>query len=228
MKVKKQVRKNSNFKDMLINYYSFYKINLKKKHIIIYALTLIIFTILSITFINNIDDTKTLLSQIEAAKGTTSILGTIFKEKIPLIFLLVFSGITPFIYVPVVGIIGYPYILAINLVDMSAFNIILAIFGGIIQLFGATLAISAGIYYCNCSTKKFRYDQSVTFGLDDVKLQIYESTKKDEKVNKLKEKMLVKKEKREKLNVKIEYKALVITTVISSVIVIISALITGV
>lgn len=228
MKVKKQVKKNNNFKDMLKNYYSFYKINLRKKHIIIYAITLLIFTILSVTFINNLGDSQILLSQIDAAKGTSSVLETIFKEKIPLIFLLVFSGITPFIYVPVVGIIGYPYILALNLVDMSAINIILAIFGSIIQLFGATLAISAGIYYCNCSTKKFRYDQSITFGLDDIKLQIYESTKKDEKANKLKEKMQLKKEKREKLNVKIEYKVLVITTVISSIIVIVSALITGV
>lgn len=228
MKVKKQVRENNKFKDMLKNYYSFYKSNLKKKHIIIYALALLIFTFLSVAFINNLDETKVLLSQIEAAKGTTNILATVFKEKIPLIFLLVFSGITPFIYVPVVGIIGYPYILAISLVDMSAFNIVLAIFGSIIQLFGATLAISAGIYYCSCSTKKFRYDQSITFGLDDVKLQIYESAKKEDKANKLKEKMLFKKEKREKLNVKIEYKALVITTVISIIIVAVSALITGV
>jgi hypothetical protein len=181
-----------------------------------------------VNFINNLEGINQFLAGINAIKEKSNIFTMILKDKIPLVFLLVFSGITPFIYIPVVGIIGFPYILVTGLMNMSVVNMVFASIGAIIQIFGVSLAIAAGIYYCTNSTKRYRYNQTTTFGLDDVKMQIYEATKKEEKLNKIKDKRQAKIEKKEKLNVKIEYKALLITTIISIIIVAIATIITGV
>lgn len=228
MKIRKERKEENKFKNMIKHYLTFYKKNLRKKHIVVYILSLVVFTFFMVNFISNLSETNKFLAQMDNVKETTNIFSTIIKEKIPLVFLLIFSGITPFIYIPVIGIVGYPYILSVELINMSTLNMIISTIGGVIQLFGISLAISAGIYYCTNSTKRFRYDQTSTFGIDDVKLQIYEATKKEDKLNKLKDKKQAKLEKREKLNVKIEYKALLFTTIVSTIIVVAAALITGV
>ena len=178
--------------------------------------------------IQNLDQFNQITSETNTIKAHSNIFMTIITEKIPVAFLMVFSGVTPFVYIPVIGICAYPYMLAIQLMNMSVINMILACIGSVIQIFGISLAISGGIYYCKNSSKRFRYNQSTTFGLDDVKLQVYEATKKEEKLDKLKGKLQVKREKREKLNVKIDYKSLIITAIISIIIVAVAALITGV
>jgi len=228
MKIKKERAHSSNLKSVLKNYFSFYKTNLRKKHIIVYILSLIVFTYFMITFINNLDEINKLIAETNNTSQNPNIFMSIFKEKIPMIFLLIFSGITPFVYIPVVGIIGYPYVLATQIMNMSVINMVVACIGSIIQIFGVSLAVAAGIYYCSYSTKKFRYSQSVTFGMDDVKQQIYEATNKEDKLNKIKAIKQLKMEKREKLNVKIEYKGLIISAIISIIIVVTVALITGV
>ena len=228
MKIRKERKEDSNFKSSVKHYLNFYKKNLRKKHIIVYVLSLVVFTFLMVNFISNLSETNKFLAQMNNVKDTSNIFSTIIKEKIPLVFLFIFSGITPFLYIPVLGIVGYPYILSVELINMPVLNMVISTIGGVVQLFGISLAISAGIYYCTNNTKKFRYDQSSTFGLDDVKLQIYEATKKEDKLKKLQDKRQAKIEKREKLNVKIEYKALLVTLVISTIIVVVAALITGV
>ncbi|MDD2376647.1 MAG: hypothetical protein PHD15_02695 [Clostridia bacterium] len=228
MKIQKERAHSSDFKGVLKKYFSFYNKNLRKKHIIVFILSLVFFTVFMTNFINNLDQLNQLLTELSSTQEQSNIFMTIVKEKIPLVFLFIFSGITPYAFIPVVGIIGYPYILATEIINMSGFNMVLACIGSIIQIFGVSLAIAAGIYYCTCSSKKFRYSQSITFGLDDVKQQIYETTKNEVKLNKIKEKRQIKKEKREKLNIKIEYKGLIITAMISTIIVVTAALITGV
>lgn len=228
MKVKKVRKENSKLLDILKSYYSFYKKNLRRKHIVIYVLSLIVFAFCLITFMNNIDTINQLLSEVRNYKMDTNVFSILIKQKIPVIFLLIFSGITPFIFIPIIGIIGFPYILATSIMNMSVINFVISCIGAIVQIFFVSLAIASGIYYCSQSTKKFRYNNYSTFGLDDVKKQIYESTKKEEKLKKVEEKMAKKSEKLQKLNVKIEYKALIITFVISTLVVCIASIITGV
>jgi len=228
MKIRKERVHSSKFRSVLKNYFSFYNKNLRKKHIIVYILSLFVFAVFMITFIKNLYQMNQLISEINSTNVDSNIFMSIIKEKIPLIFLIIFSGITPLVYIPVIGIVGYPYILSTQLMNMSVINMVLACVGSIVQIFGVSLAVAAGIYYCNCSTKKFRYNQAITFGMDDVKAQIYEATKKEDKLNKLREKNQIKIEKREKLNVKIEYKGLIISGIISILIVVVATLITGV
>lgn len=228
MKIKKKRAHSSNLRSVLKNYFSFYKTNLRKKHIIVYILSLIFFAIFMTNFINNLDQVNQLLVETNNIKEHSNIFITTITEKIPLVFLFVFSGVTPYAFIPVIGIIGYPYILSTQIINMSGFSMVLACIGSVIQIFAVSLAVSAGIYYCSYSTKKFRYNQAITFGLDDVKQQIYEATKKEDKLNKIKAKKQLKMEKREKLNVKIEYKGLILSAIISIIIVVTVALITGV
>ena len=228
MKIKKERSHSNNFRGVLKEYFSFYNKNLRRKHIVIYILSLIVFTMLMIVLIQNLDEINQITAGENIIKSHSNIFMTILTEKIPLTFLIVFSGLAPFAYIPLIGIFAYPYILVIQLINMSVINMVLACIGSVIQIFGISLAISAGIYYCKLSSKRYRYNESATFGLDDVKLQFYESTKRIEKLDKLKNKIEVKREKKEKLNVKIEYKNLMITAIISTIIVVVAALITGV
>lgn len=228
MKIKKERSHFHNFKNVLRNYFAFYNKNLRKKHIVLYIISLLIFAFFMITFIKNLTEVNQFLSEVKTASEKTNIFMTVLKGRIPLIAIIVASGITPYIYIPLIAIAGFPYLLATELMNLSTINMIIACIGSVIQIFGVSLAVAAGIYYCTSSTKKFRYNQSITFGIDDVKKQIYETTKKEDKLNKLNDKMKNKSDKREKLNVKIEYKALVITAVISMIIVATAALITGV
>lgn len=224
MKIRKERLHSKKFLDILKDYMSFYNKTLRRKHIIIYIISLLIFAYLMKTFIDNTEAVKQLMTEVKHV----NIFSSIIKEKIPVTFLLIFSGVTPYVYIPIIGIFGYPYLMASQLIGMSAFNILIACIGSVIQIFGISLAIAAGVYYCSCSTKKVKYSQTMTFGLDDVREQIYEARNNEEKLNKVREKKQSKKEKREKLNVKIEYKQLVITFIISVVIVVVTALITGV
>lgn len=228
MKIRKERAHSTKFKNILKNYFAFYNKNLKKKHIIVYILSLIVFTFFMVSFINNLDEVNQFLSEVNNIGEKSNIFITIIKDKIPLIALLIFSGITPYVYIPVIGIIGFPYVLTMNIMNMSVLNMVIACIGSVIQIFGVSLAVAAGIYYCTSSTKRLKYSQSNTFGLDDVKKQIYETTKKEDKLNEINDKMQAKKEKREKLNVKIEYKALILTGIISIIIVTVAALFTGV
>ncbi|MDF2866275.1 MAG: hypothetical protein K0R72_1093 [Clostridia bacterium] len=228
MKIRKERVHSTKIKNILKNYFSFYNKNLKKKHIIVYIISLIIFAFFMVNFINNLNEVNQFLSEVNNIGKNPNIFMTIIKDKIPLVVLLIFSGVTPYVYIPVIGIIGFPYLLTMNIMNMSTLNMIIACIGGLVQIFGVSLAVAAGIYYCTSSTKRIRYNQSNALGLDDVKKQIYEATKKEEKLNELNDKMQAKREKREKLNVKIEYKALILTGIISIIIVSVAALFTGV
>ncbi len=227
MKIRKERTHATNFSSMLKNYFTFYKKNLRRKHMIIYILSLVLFAFFITSFKSDLTAMNQLLSQIGDNKEETNIFMLILRNKIPLAFLLTFSGVTPYIYIPMMGIIGVPYLLALGLMNMSVVSLVISCIGAIIQIFGYSLAIAGGIYYCNLSTKRYRYNQTNLFGLDDIKMQIYEATKKEEKLNKVKERRQAKIEKKEKLNVKIEYKKLLITVIVSIIIVVIATLITG-
>ncbi len=223
--------KKNNKKDNIIianirEFIIFYNSKLKKTHIITFAISVIIFFwLLATLFIDSAAITDFVSSMNLSNNGR---IDTIFTEKLPLSFLIVFSGITPYAFIPVIGVIGFPYALALGLVGANTFTMIIGVISGILQLFFTSMLVAAGINYCVNSTKKFRYSQAITFGLSDVMIQIYEIRKNDKKVQELKDKKLKKDEKREALNVKIEYKKLILATIIPFIFIALITLITGV
>lgn len=235
--VTKKVKEFSNkkipkvFKDFI----TFYNENLRKKHIIVYVISLIIFFMFLAMFISNIDVTTSIEIIAQNAKQSSNeynVFKEIIKQTIPAIFLTIFAGITPFVYLSVIGFY-YPYILAgdiahLFLMTSSNGNLIFMTAGAIIKIFAMALAMVTGFYYCSISSKKFRYSQRKGFGLYNVKKQIYEIKNNEEKLKRLEEDKRKKDEKIEKLNVNVPYKNLGIAFIISSVIAIIGTFIAAI
>lgn len=232
-KSKEKINNNSNKKDTLfIDYLKFYKENLRKNHLIIYILLLIVFFITIIININSIQISQEIsdnLNNITSQANNVNIFKLIVTEKIPLTFLVIFAGITPYFYLSILGFI-YPYLQALDMIEAfyamdKVSNLILMSIGCIIEFIGFGLAIVNGFYYCKLSSKRFRYNQSKSYSFNDVKKNFYSATRKEEKLKELTKKMEDKAKEKEKLNVKIPYNMLFISFVISTVIVVIGSLI---
>lgn len=226
--ITKKRKKDSKINKMIMEYIKFYKDNLKRKTIILFILNLVLFFICFSVLMSNIDFNE-MLKEVEIGNLGHNSIFSMLKEKLLIALLLIVSGITPYIYIPIIGIFSaYSYaasIVALFGLTNQAFNLIAMTIGAIIQLFGISITISQGIYYCGLSTKSFRYSQKSSFGITDVKKAIYEIKKDEKKVNEITKKQEERKQSIERLNVKIPYKMLVMSFVLSSIFIIIGTLI---
>lgn len=211
-----------NLKEKIYKYKKFYEENLKIKHIIIFLIMLILFFIMISFYLKNIAN---LTNTIDIEK--ISIRG--IKEKISLCFIIIFAGISPFVFLSAIGILG-SYILAIDIISLYLIdrNIICLIVGSlssVIQIGAISLCVATGIYYCIQTTKKFRYTQHMSIGFKDIKKAFYEIKKDNQKLEKLLEEEKKKAIKREKLNVKVSYFYFCISFVISVIFILIGELV---
>ncbi len=224
----KTEKKDSFLKEIL----SFYNENLRKKHIILYIICLLVFFVIMTIYLNNSNIEQEIKNNMavvntESQSSIKNILDAILVEKLPLTALITFAGITPFVFIPVLGVLN-SYIFAVRIVRafyISNVNPTILAIGCVIQLFGYALAIATGIYYCSLSSKKFRYRQGNSYSFSDIKKKFYTITQNKKKLNEINKKMKQKIKNNEKLNVKVPYKMLVIVTVISFLIVTIGTLI---
>ena len=95
-------------KKVLKEYFKFYKQKLMRKHIIVYIICLVIFFVMIASFTSKINSTPNMLQLIENAKdvsdNSTGIFSLIFSKKITLIFMIIFAGIAPYFFIPVIGV----------------------------------------------------------------------------------------------------------------------------
>lgn len=225
--IKEDKSKKSLFNNIIPEYCKFFKENLRKKTIVIFVITLIVFLYFLIMFFNNIDFNNAIKNGQNVVLENNGIFSMI-KEKVLVVILLVVSGITPYIYIPVIGIFtsyGFSSSIVTLFGSTNTFNLIAMSIGAIIQILGISIAIAQGIYYCKLSTKKFKYSQTNSFGFDDLKKSIYEIRKNEEKVKKIAKKQEEKLKKQQALNVKVPYKMIFTSIVISIVIVVLGTLI---
>lgn len=224
-------KKSSKIAMLVVDFYDFYKKEIYKKHIVLYVISLILFFIMLVYFLssNNIPNEISDIIKNSSNLGKVANFKSIFTDKILVNFVLLISGITPYFYISILGIM-YSYTLVINIV--SAFNNMainmsptFMTIGSIIQMFGISFTSAIGIYLCKITTKKFKYNQQVNFTLNDVKKEYYTIKKDEEKLNEVLKKEEKRIEKIEKLNVKIPYKNIIISFVISSLIIIIGGVI---
>lgn len=234
-KINKLRRKKSSKVAMLIvDFYDFYKKEIIRKHIVLYVISLILFFII-LVYLSNSNNILNEVSEIIKNESNFNVIGkianfkNIFTDKLLINFVLLISGITPYVYIPVLGVM-YSYTLVLNII--FAFNNLATnmnptfmTIGSIVQMFGISLTSAIGIYICKIATKRFKYNQKVNFTLNDVKKEYYTIKKDEEKLNELLEKEQKRIEKVEKLNVKIPYKNIIISFIISSLIIIIGGII---
>ncbi len=233
VKVNPKKEEKNMFVLQLKEYFSYYNKNYKKKHMIFYIISLILFFIFLSIFISSIDVTAQLQNISESVEQfNVNILNTILKEDIPISFLIIFAGITPFIHLPIIGFL-YPYILAGNIANLFTIsshyaNLIFMTVGSVIKIFAVSLAIVAGFDYCSYSSKKFRYSQGMSFGVQDLKRHYYTIRNNKEKVEEIDLQKNEKAQKKEKLNVKVPYKMLFYTCLICIIIMMIGTIITAI
>lgn len=207
------IKKNKNVK----NYLEFYNKNIRRTHIIIYIICMIIFLLVVNSYISNIDVTSSFIQS--STENSRSLFSIIFKEKIVMIFLIIFAGITPFIFLPLIGLIS-AYNLAVSVgglfaLHSSTIGNILSCIGAIIQMFGFSLAIAIGIYYCILASRKYRYNFRAGVTFSDIRKTLYKSTNNKQKLDDEIKKENERNEKREKLNVKIPYINIAIFGIVS-------------
>lgn len=234
---KKNKKSNNKILIELKNYLLFYKENLKKIHIIIYLISLFLLLISFGYLISNIDISDVAKNLVNSGGKVeeiqrTGLVNLILKEKIPTTFFVLLAGITPYFYLPVIGLLNI-YIFAVKIASIytlsyNTASLILVVIGIIIQIFSISLSVSMGIYFCKISSKRFRYFQYRSFLFSDLKKNYYEIKKDEKKIKEIEEKIKAKREKIESDNVKIPYKELLITFCISSVIIVIGTLIAAI
>lgn len=228
-------KKNNKVAITIVDFYDFYKKNIQKKHSIIYIISIVLFALMLVYYFSNINSEGAIGELLQEEIQATNLLGksanfkAIFKDKMLVNAIVLISGITPYIYIPVLGIM-FSNTLAVDVVCLSNniasnMNSVFMIVGAVIQLFGISLTSAVGMLYCKLTTKRFRYSQKVNFTINDLKKEYYAIRKDDEKLDEVIKKDEKRKEEIEKLNVKIPYKNIIIAFVISSAIIIFGGLI---
>ena len=224
--MKKVNKKTENSKNIILSnlkeFYIFYKKEIKKTHIICFIISVIIFGI-SITSLLSSNENLGVINVLDNVSRLSMV-----GEKILIIALIIVSGLAPFFFIPVIGVLMLPFNIAVSIINTNIIATVFLSFFVIIQLYFTSLAVAAGIYYCRCSTKKYRYDHSSNYGIDDLKQQLLEISKNKKRLENFKNKRLEKEEKRSKLNIKIKYKMLLITFILVAIPVALISLITGV
>ena len=225
--------KNINFKYIIKDYFKFYKQKLMRKHIITYIICLILFFVIIAWLISKINSTPNIAELAQNAKiiseNSKGVFYLIISKKIPLIFMIIFAGIAPYFFIPVLGI-GASYSLAVDIV--TNFNVLTGkssvipmCIGAIIELIAVSLAIATGIEYCILSTKKWRYSRNQDYSMIDFKRTLYEATNNKKNLNEINKRKQEKDAKNEKNNVKIPYVYLFTSFVISVIVIAIGTII---
>lgn len=231
--IDKQENKKIDAKYIIKDYFKFYKKRLMKKHIIVYIICLVVFFVMVASLISKINSTPNISELAQNAKelseNSQSIFSLIFSKKLPLIFMIIFAGVVPYFFIPVIGI-GEAYSLAEGIV--TNFNVLTGrtsvipmCIGAIIELIAVGLAVATGVEYCLLSTKKWRYSRNQDYSMLDLKRTFYEATNNKKKLKEVAKKKEEKNKKNEKNNIKIPYLYLVISVVISMIIIAIGTII---
>lgn len=194
----------------------FYNQNIRKIHIIVSVIMIILYIF---SFIYRFNAIKS--GEYKLAEGAT-IPNFMYElqQNLVLDLVIIIAGITPFCFIPVIGVAQ-----AITVVGglsvryaLGGSFMITAFLGGLIQVFAVALCVSVGLYYCRLTTKKNKYYNQSGFGIDDIKLQVYQIRKQEEKIQQIEKKQEEKNRKIAESNVKIPYLNFMLLGVIAFVI----------
>ena len=175
----KTSKKQKNFKinmkskeDVKLQLLDFYNQKLRKLHIIILIIMIILYAIFFFTTFSSVRSGAYTVAEGTVASGFVENI----KQTLLLDLVIIIAGITPYFYLSIIGIaqsLALVNTLAIRYALGASFMPTLFI-GGLIQIIAVALCIAVGLYYCRLSTKKTKYYHHSDFGLDDLKMQVYE------------------------------------------------------
>ncbi len=218
---KVNIKGNGNLKTEVLD---FYNTKLKKMHIILLVIAVVLYIVTFCSTFSSIKSGNFSVAETAVAPGFLSSV----KENALLDLVIIIAGITPYCFLSIMGIVQA--IVGVNGLALSYVvgkKFIATLFmGGLIQLIGISLCVAIGLYFCRLSTKRNKYYHSSDFGIDDIKMQLYEIRKNDKKVEEIKNKKIEKAKKIEACNIKIPYLYFIILGVIAFLIQFIGVVIT--
>ena len=205
-KTKKQTKFKVNIKskdDVKLQLLDFYNRKIKKLHIIILVIMIILYAIFFFTTFSSVRSGAYTVSEgTEVISFVENI-----KQTLLLDLVIIIAGITPYFYLSIIGV-AQTFALVNSLAISYALRTCFmptAFIGGLIQIIAVSLCIAVGLYYCRLSTKKTKYYHHSDFGIDDLKMQVYEIRQNKEKIEEINKKKEEKAKKIQDSNVKIPY-----------------------
>ena len=163
--------------------------------------TIVVIVVYIISFVMSFGGTGAMVStQVEP-------LMTQIKNMLAFSVVVILAGLVPYFFISFGGIaevialmgdFGTRYNYGIS----SPISLFI---GGLIASIGIAICISTGFYLCYLTTKKRKYYNASDFGMDDVKMQLYQIRKNEEKIKEMENKKLKKAKEAEKNNIKIPY-----------------------
>lgn len=223
-----------------INYWgkllTFFNGNIKKKFLVLLIISVVL-VILSTNFMYPINKAEIITSNITAG-GSGSLLVRqslleILKSKLMILGLTVIAGVVPYFFIPVLGFIGYVFTtgseISMKLLGYGGISFsFITLISTVLDIVSISLVTSVGIYFTVVSTKSFTYSRVKRFTFLDLKLQVYEMLKKEDKIKIVKDKIAKRIEKQEKNNVKVKYLEMIgilgVATIIQTISVLIETL----
>ncbi len=220
----KKININMNNKDLITRVKQFYNEKIKKAHIILFIISVLIFTV---AFASNMYALKNGGINI-SQNATPSSFASDVKNNFLLSLIIIIAGITPYVPISFLGI-AESAILVGDMTIRSYYGISFLVtlyLGGFIQLIGVSLCVAVGAYYCKLSTKKNKYYHHSDFGMDDIKMQLYEIRKDNKKLEEITKKKEEKAKQIESYNIKIPYLNMIVLGVVAFIIEFIGVVIT--
>lgn len=209
----KKININMKNKDKLTQIKEFYNEKIKKAHIITFAIIAVLYTFI---FFAQIYTLKTGGITVNPNVAPEAFVDQV-KESFLLSAVILIAGITPYIPLSVFGV-AQAFIIIDDMILRSAYGISFVptlYIGGLFQMVGIALSVVLGVYYCRLNTKKNKYYHHSDFGLDDVKMQLYEIRKDDKKVQEIVKKKEAKAKEIEACNIKIPYLMLAALSIVA-------------
>jgi len=169
--------KEENKKDLT----TFIKTHVLKKTSILTIIGMLLFVLVISVFASASDDITDELQTIEKSSLINDI-----KERFVILLLILFAGWVPYFYIPAVAFGAYMFMLAgdvaLAMETHGKFaTLLLNILPTLIDILTVSIITAIGIYITSYTTKKYRYTQRTSFSFLDVKIQIYQMTKKQDK-----------------------------------------------
>lgn len=228
---KKSNIEETKYKNILFEYFNYYKNKLIRKNIVIFILSVLLFAIFLGNYISNLNNSDFLeqVKNIGTSQANYGVISNIIKNKIPTLFIIILAGITPYFYISTLGIFSGVQLASEIFSKISVANntnsIVFMCIGAIIQMVGFSLAASTGMNWCTIMIKRNRYFSGRENSVLDFRQEYYRLKNDSKKLEQLKKKKKEKLLKNEKNNVKVPYKMFIMSFLISCLIVILGTLI---
>ena len=183
----------------------FMKKHVLKKTKVLTLVGILLFVLIISVFLGASEDVSSELNIIEK----TSLISDI-KERVIILLLILLAGWVPYFYIPAIAFGAYVFMLAGDValameLHGKASMILLNILPVLLDILTVSVIAAIGIYMTSYTTKKYKYTQRTSFSFLDVKIHLYQMTKKQEKYEEALAKKQERIDKMKENDVKIDY-----------------------